>query len=333
MEGWRIVFAEKERVEVRKEAIDPALGPTELLCAAVCSLISTGTELQCLKGVFDPDTNWSGWVKYPFHPGYSMVAEVLDTGPAVAGVRKGDRVFVEYPHAQYFKTEAKHAYVLPAEIGNEQGVFYNLAKTTQLGARRAELRLGETVGVIGLGLLGQLVARYAYLSGVKTLFAIDPAESRLALVPDRPGIRRLAVDAGSAREDIREHTGGGMLDVVFDVTGHPAVLAQATRLVKPFGRVVLLGDTATPSKQEMGRNVVSHSVSILGIHALAEFKGWTHAEMAGLFASYVVQGRMEVASLITHRLSPLAAADAYGMLARDRGSAMGVLFDWTAIAE
>lgn len=331
MDTLKIVFTEKEKVETRTESLDPALGPAQMLCAARCSLISTGTELQCLRGVFDPGTNWSDWVKYPFYPGYSMVAEVLDIGAEVKGIRKGDRVFVEHAHAQYFKADASRACLLPEDVSVEQGAWINLSKTTQLGVRRAELQLGETVGVIGLGILGQLVTQYVYNFGVKELFAIDPAESRLKLVQERPGIHLLAMDAGQAHGPIRDTTGGKMLDVVFDVTGHPAALAQATRLVKPLGRVVLLGDTATPSLQEMGRNVVSNSVSILGIHALMEYKGWSHPDMATLFLSYITQGRMNVSTLITHRFSPLEAVEAYGLLANNRSSAMGVVFDWTKL--
>lgn len=199
--------------------------------------------------------------------------------------------------------------------------------------RRAELFLGESVGVIGLGLLGQLVTQYLFLSGAKDIYTMDPAESRIQLVWDKPGIHKLAMDAGQAKELIAEQTKGKMLDVVFDITGHPAVLAQATQLVKPLGRVILLGDTATPSVQGMGRNVVSNSVSILGIHAQMSYKGWNHPEMADLFLHYLTQGRMDVKPLITHRFSPLNAPQAYDLLVHNRSSAMGVLFDWTRLEE
>ena len=331
MESWNVVFPEARRVDIRKEPFDPALGRTEILCRSEASLISTGTELQCLGGVFDAGTNWAEWVKYPFAPGYSTSAEVLAVGPDASGVRAGDRVFAAHPHAQYFKMEARDVRVLPKGIDAEQGVWTSLAVTTQLGVRRAELQLGETVGVIGLGLLGQLVAQYVHLSGAKEVYAIDPAESRLRLLPDLPGIRPLAMDAAAAREEIRASTWGQLLDVVFDVTGHPAVLAQATQLVKPFGRVVLLGDTSVPSRQTLGPNVVSDAVSILGIHSLKNYKEWNHPAMTALFMSYLLQGRMNVRPLVTHRFSPMEAPDAYALLANRRDSAMAVLFDWTRL--
>ncbi|RKP55548.1 chlorophyll synthesis pathway protein BchC [Cohnella endophytica] len=331
MKSLNIVFTEKQKVEVLTEEFQAELGRTEILCKAISSLVSTGTELQCLRGVFDTGTNWEDWVKYPFHPGYSMVAEVLEVGMDVEGIRKGDRVFVIQSHNQFFKTEARSAYVLPEGTSAEQGTWLSLAITTQLGARRTELALGETVGIIGLGLLGQLVTQYLYLSGAKEIYAIDPAESRQRMLRPRPGIISLPMDANNAIEEIKRRTNGRMLDVVLDVTGHPSVLAHATRLVKPLGRVILLGDTSTPSQQEMGRNVVSNSVSIQGIHASMDYKGWNHPAMSDLFLSYLSQGRMEVDSLITHRYSPIDAASVYESLVNNRSSAMGVLFDWTRL--
>lgn len=331
MESWNVVFPQAQQVEIRQEPLDPELGRTEILCRSVASLISTGTELQCLRGVFDAGTNWSDWVKYPFRPGYLTTAEVLEVGPDVTGIRAGDRVNAGHSHAQYFKIEARDAYLLPKEISAEQGLWLSLAKTTQLGVRRAELQLGETVGIVGLGLLGQLAAQYAYLLGAREIYAIDPAESRLDLLPKKPGITPLPMNAEAAREAIRAATGGKMLDVAFDVTGHPSVLAQATLLVKPFGRVVLLGDTSVPSQQTLGPNVVSDSISILGIHALKNYRDWDHPAMSELFLRYLIQGRMDIAPLITHRYSPMDAPEAYGLLANNRSSVMGVLFDWTLL--
>ncbi|WP_168123692.1 zinc-binding alcohol dehydrogenase [Paenibacillus sp. HB172176] len=331
MESLRIVFSDKQQVEVKKEQFDSTLKGEELLCRAICSLVSTGTELQCLRGVFDSGTNWANWVQYPFYPGYCMVAEVLEVGADVQGIRQGDRVFAEVSHASCFKIKAARAFLLPEEIASEQAVWINLAKTTQLGARRAELQLGESVGVIGLGLLGQLVTRYLHLSGAKTLFAIDPAADRMRFLPQMPGIRPLCMDVVSAHEEIDKATRGEMLDVVFDVTGHPSVLAQATRLVKRMGRIILLGDTATPSQQGIGRNVVSDSLSIQGIHAGMDYKTWNHPRMAELFLTFAGQGRMDTSNLVTHRYSPMDAVQAYELLVANRTSAMGVLFDWASL--
>ncbi len=334
MKSKNILFPEREKVEVWEEEVgSPAAG--ELLCAAEKSLVSTGTETRCLRGLFDPETNWKEWVQYPFHPGYSMVGRVLEIGKGVQGFKAGDRVWANgVPHRQYFIVGIASALMLPQGINEEDGTWSNLACTTQLGVRRAGLQLGETVGVVGLGLLGQLVVQYLRVHGARRIIAMDTIPSRLEMAQAHGATHPLNTDIRNAVKPVEEITGGRMLDAVFDITGHPAVLAPASRLLRKLGRLVLLGDTTTPSQQVLGPRVVANSLSILGIHAsmaptdYSEFNPWTHPEMAALFYDYLSQGRMNVSDLVTHRENPLEAAKVYSMLLSGPSQAMGVVFDW-----
>src|SRR5581483_564968 len=97
MKSTYIVFPEKEKVRVEEETVAPP-EPNEILCAAEKSLISIGTESYCLRGIFDPGTNWEAWVKYPFRPGYSLAARVVAVGKDVQSIREGDRVAAWVPH-------------------------------------------------------------------------------------------------------------------------------------------------------------------------------------------------------------------------------------------
>lgn len=336
MKSMNIIFPEKGKISFCEESVD-APGQGEVLCAAEKSLLSTGTETLCLSGVFDPGTNWEEWVKYPFYPGYSMAARVISTGQGVKGFKEGDRVVVSYPHKQFFKVPQEALQLLPEGISYEDATWTALACTTQLGIRRADLKLGETVGVIGLGMLGQLIVQYLHLSGVKKIIAIDTVQKRLDLARSRGATHTLAMDAKSAQKEIEVITDGKMLDVVYDITGHPSVLAPAIQLLRRLGRVILLGDTTTPSKQCLGPGVVSRSISILGIHVTmypekgSEFNPWTYNEMTSLFFTYILQGRMSVKDLISHRYSPADAPKVYEGLVRDRSEAMGIIFDWNLL--
>jgi NADPH:quinone reductase-like Zn-dependent oxidoreductase len=89
---------------VWEEQIEPP-GRGEILCQAEKSLISIGTELDALRGVFDPGTNWFDWVKYPFRPGYSMVGRVIAVGEGVEGIKEGDRVATYGFHQQYYTAQ------------------------------------------------------------------------------------------------------------------------------------------------------------------------------------------------------------------------------------
>ena len=87
MKSLYVCFPSVGKVEVREETIAPP-DDDEILCQSEESLISIGTETNCLRGDFDLGTNWAAWVQYPFRPGYSMAARVVAVGKAVTGVQK-----------------------------------------------------------------------------------------------------------------------------------------------------------------------------------------------------------------------------------------------------
>ena len=146
------LFPEPNKIEVHEETITPP-AEGEVLCVAEKSLISIGTESYCLRGEFDPGTNWATWVKFPFRPGYSMTARVIAVGQGVTGLKEGDRIAAWIEHQQYFKLKPEQALLVPEGVSAEEATWAVLACTTQLAVRRAQLQLGETVGLVGLGML------------------------------------------------------------------------------------------------------------------------------------------------------------------------------------
>lgn len=336
MKSLYVSFPQANQVTLEQEDVSPPR-EGEVLCQALKSLISIGTETLCLRGVFDPGTNWASWVKYPFRPGYSMVARVVGVGPGVSGCQEGDRLMVWTGHQQFFKTRMQGVDLLPIGVSDEEATWGALAITTQLAVRRAELALGETVGVVGLGMLGQLIVQYLRVAGARKIIAIDSVPSRLEIAQAHGATYVLRCTAQEARPLIEEITQGKLLDAVWDVTGHPAALAPCVQLLRKRGRVILVGDTPTSTQQYLGPGVVSNSIAILGVHGTSsaaqysEFTPWTRREMASLFYDYILQKRMRVADLVTHRHSPIEAPQVYARLMRDRADSLGVLFDWALI--
>lgn len=332
----KVVFPSPGVVEVVESDV-AAPGPGEITCEALASLVSTGTETFCLAGRFDAGTFWEEWVQFPFSPGYSMTARVVAVGEGVTDLAVGDRVALPTSHAQFVTVDRALAVAVPEGVSDEDACWASLAVTTQLGVRRAQLELGETVGVVGLGLLGQLVVRYLRLAGARHIIAIDPDAGRLSLAREGGATATIAATADAAVDPIRSATGGNLLDVVFDITGHPAAFAAASTLLRPLGRMVLLGDSPQPSQQRLGPRIVADAISIIGVHAgtaathQTALDRWTGAEMTALFFDYLLDGRIRGDALVSHRVSPHDAPQLYAALTADRSPYMGVLFDWSLV--
>jgi 2-desacetyl-2-hydroxyethyl bacteriochlorophyllide A dehydrogenase len=333
MDSLSILFTGAGQIELQRHEVLPP-GPGQALVETRRTLISTGTELICLHRRFEPGSHWDNWVKYPFSPGYSSAGVVREVGDGVEGLRPGDRVAMRRPHRQFVTVNAASALKIPDAISDEEAIWFGLAAIVQNGVRRAEHELGDAVVVVGLGILGQLVTQYTRLMGAREVIAIDTAPARLEMAAAHGATRTLELPVSEARAEVARLTDERGADVVYDVTGHPAVLSAALPLVRRFGKLLLLGDTGMPSEQRLTPDVVTRGLRIIGAHdnnppaTATDHTWWTHPHMARLFFTYVERGQMRVADLITHRFRPEDAASAYDFLTRDRAAAMGVVFEW-----
>ena len=330
-----IVFVSRDKVEFLTRELREA-GSREILCKAEMSLISIGTEMRCLRADMDPQTNWYSWVKYPFSPGYSMAATVVEVGSEVKDYKPGDRVAAFVPHSQYFieSIDNKFLQKIPDELPFAEAAWMSIGGCiTQTSVRRADLRLGDHVGIIGLGMLGQLITQYLHLMGAGRIIAIDPNLKRLELAKGFGATHILAATAEAARESVEEITGGRFLDIVYDVTGLPHVLSSATRLVRKMGKIMMTGDNTEPSRQFLGPNFLSDSLNIIATHGHngLDEANWNKVRMSQFFFEMLLAGRMNVKPLNTHFFSPEEAPKVYRWLGDEKPDAVGVLFDWNSL--
>ncbi|MDQ2905562.1 MAG: hypothetical protein M3Y81_18715 [Chloroflexota bacterium] len=92
-----------------------------------------------------------------------------------------------------------------------------------------------------------------------------------------------------------------------------------------------------PSEQCLTGDVVTKGLSIIGAHdsnpppLSSDHAYWSKRRMAEMLFTYVLRGDIRVSDLVTHRYSPLDAAEAYRVLREERMTAMGVIFDWTQV--
>jgi len=333
-----IVFTGANQLEVRPLPAPQPPGPGEIAVAAHRSLISTGTECTCLSRRFAPGSSWDNWIRYPFHPGYSVAGHVTEIGKGVTRVKVGDRVAVGAHHASRVVIPADNGNFpvvpIPDGISDDEAAWFNVASVAQIGMRRAEHELGDDVVIIGLGLIGQMAVRHLRIWGARSIIAIDTAPKRLEMAKRGGATHLLNMDAAKARDAVAEITSGRLADVVYDMTGHPAVLTSALGLARRFGKLILLSDPGAPTDWHLTGDVLNRGVQIRGAHlgdpplVAGDHLHWTRPNMGGLFLDFLLDGRMRVGDLITHRFAPSKAREAYDQLLNDRATAMGVIFEW-----
>jgi threonine dehydrogenase-like Zn-dependent dehydrogenase len=299
------------------------------------SLISTGTELTALTGDFPPGSRWADYIRYPVGVGYSNVATVARLGQGVERVKEGDHVASLAAHATYAVLPADRLWPVPEGVDAETATFATLAEIVMGGLRRSRLAFGESVAIVGAGLLGQLAAHFCRAAGAWPVVALDPAEGRLATARSMGATHGLALASEAARPEIERLTRGRMADVVFEITGNPLAIPGAVKLARRLGRVVLLGSPRGPVTIDLHDEAHSLSLEIIGAHNSAHpptetpNTPWSIARHVELFLEWQGAGVVDVRPLITHRYPWTRSEEAYRMLLEDRTRALGVVLDWT----
>lgn len=290
--------------------------------------MSTGTENICFNRLFAPGTHWDKWVKYPFEPGYSTVGIVEDVGPEVTAVHVGDRVGHRRGHASYHAVDQLDCFPVPKEVTPEQAIWFALGRITHNGARSVGFQLGDRVAVIGAGPIGQMTLRWAVASGAEQTVMLDTMKARLAFAVTGGATHTLAASAFDARQAVEELLDGPP-DVVVDATGYAPVFEAALAMVKTRGRVLVIGDTGTPSDQRLTPDLVTRAVSVHGAHDGTVFPDRDKFAIARLFFHLVASRRFSLEGMNTHFFDPEQAAEAYGLANQARGDTMGIVFRWS----
>ncbi|MCE9589079.1 MAG: zinc-binding dehydrogenase [Planctomycetes bacterium] len=334
METVAVAFTGKEQLELRRVQVpEPAAG--QVLVENQKTLISTGTECICYQRKFAPGSHYDNWVKYPFFSGYSAAGRVLKVGEGVTQFRPGDRVASGSGHQRLTVQPASGVVPIPDGVSDEDATWATLSFITQHGFRKPQLVLGESVVVVGAGLLGQLITQYARLSGAGEVIVIDPAVKRLEMAKAHGATHALGVGIEKAYDAVIAITGPRRAQVLYEMTGHPAVFAHALALLGKHGRLALIGDTGTPAEQHLTFDIIGRDLRIFGAHATnpppeaTDDTPWSRRAMIQAFFKFLTRGQMKVSDLVTHRFDYSKAADAFALLSHRRDEAMGVILDFT----
>jgi 2-desacetyl-2-hydroxyethyl bacteriochlorophyllide A dehydrogenase len=290
--------------------------------------MSTGTENIVLNRLFEPGTGWDNWVKYPFYPGYAAVGVVKELGKNIKALKKGDRVACRCGHASEHVVPEDKCFIIPDAISDEDASWFAFAKIAAMGARVAKFKLGDTVVIVGAGPIGQMIVRWAAAAGVGRLICVDPFSMRLKLALKGGADFVIGKGITDAIPEISRLTDGEMADTVIDTTGHHAVFAECFKAAKKYGRIVILGDTGTPSKQCLSHEVMGKGITIIAAHDCHETPDWDSKKIINLLFNLALKGRFNLGGLVTHRFKPEKYKEAYGIANTRRNETIGILFNW-----
>lgn len=324
----QIVFTGKS-VGLVEDCGTPEPGEGEVLIETQYSLMSTGTENIVFNRLFEAGSHWDKWVKYPFYPGYANVGVVAKLGPGVKGLKCGEWVASRSRHSSQVVVAEKSCFRIPPGMDPKGATWFALAKISSMGARAAQYTMADNVLIIGAGPIGQMSVRWAHALGLACIICLDPQTKRLTFAQRGGAHLVLSEPLEACLDPILEATGGEGPRVVMDSTGNEKAFGPALSAARRFGRVVILGDTGTPSAQHLNSFVMGKGLTIVAAHDGHEDAHWNAAKIVPYFFNLVLTGRFDLSGLITHEFPFRDAMAAYELANTHRHETMGILFDWT----
>jgi len=178
--------------------------------------------------------------------GYSAAGIVTEIGNEIKNIKIGDRVACAGAgyanHAEYIEVPKNLIVKIPKDLDFKETSTVTLGSIAMQGVRRAEVKLGENIAVIGMGILGQLTAQMVTAAGAR-IVAIDLDDRRLAIAQTN-GVNYILnpTKENIVNEMIKITEGYGVDSVIITAaTSSNELLAQAFQMCRRKGRVILVG--------------------------------------------------------------------------------------------
>ena len=355
----------------------PTCRPGGVLVQSLFSLISTGTEMMKVteakmslvgmararpdqvRKVMDSVSQQGLVTTYKkamtkldsYTPlGYSLCGVVTEVGSGAAGFQVGQLVAAagnEYAlHAEYNWVPVNMCVPVPPDVAPEHAAFATVGAIAMQGVRQAEVQLGETACVIGLGLVGQLAVRLLIAAGVRVVgLDLNPDRCQLA---EQAGAVCCGAPSGAGLAAVEQAlaalTGGRGADhVLITAGGHSNGPAEiAARLARDRARVVDIGKTRLDLpwnayydkeldvrfSRSYGPGRYDDRYELEGIDYPAGYVRWTERRNLECFLDLLARKDIEVESLISGTFPIEKATSAYEDLGSGALQAVGVLLEY-----
>jgi predicted dehydrogenase len=347
----------------------PAVRPGHLLVRTTRTLISAGTERMLVEF---GKAGWIGkamqqrhkvklvWQKantdgylatlesvlnkldQPLPLGYCNVGVVEQVGAGVTGFKVGDRVASNGKHAEVVCVPALLCAKVPDGVTDDEAAFTVISGIALQGIRLAQPTLGETVAVIGLGLIGLVTVQLLRANGCKVI-GIDLDAAKCGAAREM-GAAVVHVGSGqdpvSAAEAMTACRGVDAV-IITAATDSDEPVRSAARMCRKRGRIVLVGVAGLNlSRADFYEKELSFQVSCSygpgrydpsyeerGNDYPIGFVRWTQQRNFEAVLDTMAAGTLVVSGLISHRFPVDAAAQAYDCITGDEPT-LGVVLEY-----
>ena len=256
----------KEQIEL-KDFPDPVVEPGKVVVdIAYCGICGTDLHAWLSGAPYNPAICGHEWVGHASEV-HSSVTTCKEGDRVAAGGRvacgqcgtcqRGDAEHCEVafaaicgmgpmaaPHggfAQRIAFDGGRIYQVAPALSDEQAGILEPVTVAVHAVRRTDIRLGDSVVVIGGGPIGLLVLQCAKAAGAGTCVLLEPQASRRELAGTLGADLLIDPMAADAHERLLAHVGAGGADVVFECAGIPATINQAVTFARRGGIVSLVG--------------------------------------------------------------------------------------------
>lgn len=281
----------------------------------------------------------------PLPLGYCNAGVVLECGTqnAECGLKPGDRVVSNGPHAEIVSVPRNLCAKIPDGVTDEQAAFTVLSSIGLQGMRLLDPTLGERFAVFGLGLIGLVAVQLLRSNGCSVL-GIDVHPGRLALAERFGAVVVNAAAGGDPVAAASVWTEGKGVDGVLITAAakDDAIVHQSAQMCRKRGRIVLVGVVGLGlQRSDFYEKELSFQVSCSygpgrydekyeqgGQDYPYGFVRWTERRNFEAILDLLRTGRLAVGDLITHRFPITDAPQAYEKVSADR-NALGVILQYS----
>ncbi|MCK5509407.1 MAG: bi-domain-containing oxidoreductase [Desulfobacterales bacterium] len=279
--------------------------------------------------------------------GYSCVGEVIDIAPDVRGFSVGDLIAcggLSASHSEVVTVPANLCVQLKSDTDLKQAAYNTLGAIALQGVRQADLRLGETCAVIGLGLLGQLTALLLKAAGVRVI-GIDINSAMVEIAEKNCLDLALKRDDVGIEKKIQQFSDGLGCDVVIITAASSSLdpINFAGTISRKRGTVVVVGAVPTGFDREphfykkelqvkmscsYGPGRYDPNYEDKGIDYPPAYVRWTENRNMQAFQELIYTKRIDVSYLTTHIFKLEDAPAAYDMMMAKSEPFIGILIEY-----